>query len=152
MYIIYVISLKGGMRMSGKGLKHVDSHSAIHEAALEEARELNGILGKLVSDNQMDKALEIAYITIEHWETRTLRHADAEEEGLYKELVVESPELKDEVIALTRDHDILRYLVKEIKQSLETEGFNKSVLEMFHTLVHVDAFHNQEEERILPHH
>ncbi|WP_068672616.1 hemerythrin domain-containing protein [Oceanobacillus sp. Castelsardo] len=138
--------------MSGKGLKHVDSHSAIHDAALEEARELNGILGKLVNDNQMDKALEIAYIAVEHWETRTLRHADAEEEGLYKELVEESPELKDEVIALTRDHDILRYIVKEIKQSLETDGFNRGVLEMLHTLVHVDAFHNQEEERILPHH
>lgn len=152
MYIIYVINLKGGKYMSGKGLKHVDSHSAIHEAALEEARELNGILGKLVNDNQMDKALEIAYIAIEHWETRTLRHADAEEEGLYKELVEESPELKNDVIALTRDHDILRFLVKEIKQSLETEGFNQGVLEMLHTLVHVDAFHNQEEERILPHH
>lgn len=138
--------------MSGKGLKHVDSHAAIHEAALDEARELNKILGKLVHDNQMDKALEIAYIAVEHWETRTLRHAEAEEEGLYKEMVEEKPELKEEIISLTRDHNILRYLVKEIKQSLEKDGFNREVLEMLHALVHVDQYHNQEEERILPHH
>ncbi|RKQ30752.1 hypothetical protein [Oceanobacillus halophilus] len=138
--------------MSGKGLKHVDSHSAIHEAALNEAKEINNILWKLIEDNQMDKALEAAYIAVEHWETRTLRHADAEESGLYKELVKESPELKEEVIALTRDHNTMRFLVSEIKQSLEKEGFNKQVLEKLHALVYVDAFHNQEEERILPEH
>lgn len=136
----------------GKGLKHVDSHAAIHEAALNEARELNEILGKLVSNHQMDKALEIAYIAVEHWETRTLRHADAEEKGLYKELVEEKPELKEEVIGLTRDHNILRYLIKEIKQTLESDGFTREVLEMLHTLVHVDHYHNQEEEKILPDH
>ncbi|WP_085992616.1 hemerythrin domain-containing protein [Oceanobacillus senegalensis] len=136
---------------SGPGLKYVDSHSAIHEAALNEAREINDILAKLTEDNQMDKALEIAYIAVEHWETRTLRHADAEENGLYKELVKKSPKLKDDVIALTRDHNILRFLVKEIKQLLEKEGFSKEVLEKLQALVHVDEFHNIEEERILPH-
>ncbi|MFD1848514.1 hemerythrin domain-containing protein [Oceanobacillus bengalensis] len=138
--------------MSGPGLKHVDSHAAIHEAALNEASELNDILAKLIEHKQMDKALETAFIAVEHWETRTLRHADAEEKGLYKDLVEENPKLKDDVIQLTRDHNIMRFLVKEIKQSLEKEGFNKGVLEKLHALVHVDLYHNQEEERILPHH
>lgn len=138
--------------MSGPGLKRVDSHAAIHEAALKEAKELNEILLRLLQDNELERALETAYITIEHWETRTLRHADAEERGLYKDLVEESPELQDSIIALTRDHNIMRYLVQNIKRTLEEEGMTNKILEQFYTLVHVDEYHNMEEERILPDH
>lgn len=138
--------------VSGPGLKSIDSHAAIHEAALNEAIEINDILSKLMEEKQMEKALEVAYIAIEHWETRTLRHADAEERGLYKDLIEKSPTLKDNVIELTRDHNIMRYLVKSIKQKLEKDGMNQRVLEKFHTLVHVDVYHNLEEEKILPHH
>lgn len=139
--------------MSGPGLKQLDSHAAIHEAALNEAIELNKLLAALlIKKGDKEKALEVAYIAVEHWETRTLRHAEAEEKGLYKELIEEFPELKDKIIALTRDHDIMRHIVKEIKQLLEREGFHVGVLERFYALVHVDQFHNEEEERILPHH
>ena len=82
--------------MSGPGLRHIDSHSAIHEAA---------------------------HIAVEHWETRILRHAQAEEEGLYKEMVEEKPELKDDIIGLIRDHDILRFTVKEIKEMFGLKSF-----------------------------
>ncbi|WP_026905817.1 hemerythrin domain-containing protein [Paucisalibacillus globulus] len=138
--------------MSGPGLKHAESHAAIHEAALNEARELNEILAKLIENKDLERALEIAYVTVEHWETRTLRHADAEERGLYKELEEENPELRDSIIALKRDHDTLRFLVKNIKQSLDSEGISIHILEQFYALVHVDVYHNLEEERILPHH
>lgn len=138
--------------MSGPALKHVDSHSAIHEAALNEAIELNEILESLLKNNELDKGLEVAYVAVEHWETRTLRHAQSEEEGLYKEMVEEKPELKDSIVALTRDHDILRFIVKEIKGKLGEDGFNAEVMQHFHSLVIVDEYHNQEEERILPHH
>ncbi|UJL46683.1 hemerythrin domain-containing protein [Virgibacillus sp. NKC19-16] len=138
--------------MSGPGLKHIDSHSAIHEAALNEAEELNEILEFLLKNGQEEKALETAYVAVEHWETRTLQHADSEEEGLYKDLVEESPELKDSIIELTRDHDLLRMLVKEIKEILDSDGFSDAVLQRFQALVLVDLLHNQEEERILPNH
>ncbi|MBP1969924.1 hemerythrin superfamily protein [Virgibacillus natechei] len=138
--------------MSGPGLKHIDSHSAIHEAALNEAIELNEILEKLLTDAQLEKALETAYVAVEHWETRTLRHAESEEEGLYKELAEESPELKDTIIALTRDHDLLRLLVKEIKEMLDTDGFSDAVLQRFQALILVDLLHNEEEEKLLPNH
>ncbi|MGM8216476.1 hemerythrin domain-containing protein [Bacillaceae bacterium W0354] len=138
--------------MSGPALKHVDSHAAIHEAALNEARELNDILARLIKEEKLDQALEVAYVTVEHWETRTLRHADAEEEGLYKELVEESPELKEGIIALTRDHDIMRDLVHKIKQQLEKEGVNEELLQKFYALVQVDEYHNEQEEKILPNH
>lgn len=135
--------------MSGPGLRSADSHAAIHEAAVHEAVELNEILSKLLSENQKEKALEVAYIAVEHWETRTLRHAESEEEGLYKELVKENPDLKDFVLQLTRDHNTMRYLVKEVKQLLDEEGASKKVLHRFHALVHVDLYHNEEEEKVL---
>jgi len=138
--------------MSGPGLKHYDSHSSIHDAALNEALELNDILRTLLRDEQYEKALEVAYVAVEHWETRTLQHADSEEEGLYKDLAEESPELKEELVALTRDHDILRLLVKQIKEKLDKEGFNNEVMQRFDALILVNGIHNDSEEKILPNH
>ena len=138
--------------MSGPGLKHVDSHSSIHEAALNEAIELNEIITKLFEVNEFDKALEVAYVAVEHWETRTLKHAEEEEKGLYKELVDTSPDLKEDIIRLTRDHDLLRILVNEIKELLKKEGINEMVLQKLYSLVHVDLIHNATEEKILPEH
>ncbi len=138
--------------MSGPGLKHIDSHSAIHEAALMEAIELNGLLEGLLKNNELEKALEVAFIVVEHWETRTLQHAAAEERGLYKELVKESPLLNDTIIGLIRDHDILRILINEIKEILDEGDINDDVLQRFQSLVLVDRIHNRDEERILPHH
>lgn len=138
--------------MSGPGLKHIDSHSAIHEAALNQAIELNEILEALLKQDELEKALKTAYVVVEHWETRILQHAVAEEEGLYKDLVEESPELEEKIIGLTRDHEILRILVREIKEILDEEGFNENVLQRFHALVLVDIIHNRDEESILPDH
>lgn len=137
--------------MSGPALKHVDSHSAIHEAALVEATELTELLDRLLADKQLDKALELSFVIIEHWETRTLQHAESEEEGLYKELAEEFPDLKESIIALTRDHDLLRLLVQEIKDTLDAEGVNDSVVQRFQALILVDLLHNQTELKLLPH-
>lgn len=138
--------------MSGPGLEHVDSHSAIHEAALHDAIELNDILEALLKNKEYEKGLQAAYIAVEHWEARILQHATSEEEGLYKDVLKESPELKESIIRLTRDHDILRIIIREIKELLDKEGFSKKILQRFHSLVIVDEIHNTEEMKILPHH
>lgn len=138
--------------MSGPALKHVDSHAAIHEAALNEASELTNLLDKLVRDNETEKALELAYVIIEQWETRTLRHADSEEEGLYKDLLEDNPKLKDDIVALTRDHDLLRMLVKDIKTRLPEEGISDSIVQQFQALIIVDELHNEKEMEVLPEH
>lgn len=138
--------------MSGPALKHVDSHSAIHEAALIEAEELTELLEKVLNAGESDKALELAFVIVEHWETRTLRHAASEEEGLYKELVETSPELNDDIVALTRDHELLRLLVNEIKDLLNSGEVGEEALQRFQALILVDLLHNQKEEQILPHH
>lgn len=138
--------------MSGPALKHVDSHSAIHEAALIEAKELTDLLEKVLKNDESDKALELAFVVVEHWETRTLRHAASEEDGLYKELAETSPELKEDIIALTRDHELLRLLVNEIKHLLNSGEVGDEVLQRFQALILVDLLHNQKEVTILPHH
>ncbi|TFJ93863.1 hemerythrin domain-containing protein [Lentibacillus salicampi] len=138
--------------MSGPALKHVDSHTAIHDAALNEAIELTNMLDKLYQDNQKEKALELAYVVIEQWETRTLAHADAEEEGLYKDLVEENPEIKDDIVALTRDHDLLRLIVDDIKQELPEKGINDATIQRFQSLIIVDELHNEKEMDVLPDH
>ncbi|QHS22471.1 hypothetical protein GWK91_05675 [Virgibacillus sp. MSP4-1] len=138
--------------MSAPGLRKLASHSAIHEAAIIEAQELTELLGYLLEKGDWEKAEEIAFVTLEHWETRTLQHAASEEEGLYKEMAEESSELRDSVIALTRDHDLLRILVREIKDLLNKDGVGKNVLDRFQALILIDQLHNDEEEKVLPEH
>ncbi|MFD1039000.1 hemerythrin domain-containing protein [Virgibacillus byunsanensis] len=138
--------------MSGPALRKVESHAMIHEAALQEAEELTNVLENLLKENDMDRALETAYITLEHWETRTLAHAEAEEMGLYKEIAEKSPELKDSVVALTRDHELLRLIVRQIKDILANTGVGVDVLQRFQALILVDKLHNDEEEKVLPEH
>ncbi|RCW67026.1 hemerythrin domain-containing protein [Saliterribacillus persicus] len=138
--------------MSGPALRKIDSHEAIHDAALQEAQELTNVVANLLKEGDVDRALEAAYITVEHWETRTLAHADAEEKGLYQEIVENSPDLSKNVTALMRDHDILRLLIKEVKEILEKDGICERVLNRFHALILVDELHNKEEMKVLPEH
>jgi succinate dehydrogenase / fumarate reductase iron-sulfur subunit len=68
-------------------------------------------------------------VLIEHWQTRTLRHADAEETGWYRELLAERPELHDDIIALTRDHELLRILMAEIQGIFSARGIAAGIVE-----------------------
>lgn len=135
--------------MSGPALKHWDSHSSIHEAALGEAAELTELYRECLRLKENDKALEVAHITVEHWETRTLQHAKSEEEGLYKEITEKNPEARDTIIALTRDHSLMRHLVEEVKHILAEGEPNEDVLQRFHALILIDVLHNEAEGKLI---
>ena len=135
--------------MSGPSLRRADSHGLIHEAALEEAGELAELLERSLRRGERDKALDIAWIAVEHWESRTLQHAQSEEEGLYLEAVELKPQLRDVIIALTRDHDLLRELVAEIKARLERGEMDEQVLQRFQALILIDQIHNRDEEAMV---
>ncbi|MBP1312417.1 hypothetical protein JOD82_005563 [Paenibacillus sp. 1182] len=135
--------------MSGPALRHVDSHSMIHEAALGEARELTELLYRSIKKGELDKAEEIAYITVEHWEGRTLQHAASEEEGLYVEAVGIKSELKNVIISLTRDHQLMREIVAEIKELLAQSKVGGELLARFQALIIVDELHNRDEMNML---
>lgn len=135
--------------MSGPALKQWDSHSSIHEAALGEAEELTELLRHCIEKEDLEKALEVTYIILEHWETRTLRHAESEEEGLYIEISEKTPELKETIIALTRDHTLMRYIVEDIKQILSKLGAFHEILTRFDALILIDKLHNIDEGKML---
>ena len=135
--------------MSGPALKQWDSHSAIHEAALGEAEELTELLRHCIDKEELEKALEVTYITVEHWETRTLCHAESEEEGLYIEIAEKKPELKGTIVALTRDHTLMRYLIEDIKQILSKRGAFPEILKRFDALLLIDRLHNGDEGKMI---
>lgn len=131
--------------MSGPSLKKVDAHSSIHEAALNEAKELKELYRHCLKKDQQEKALQVAEIIIEHWETRTLKHAESEEEGLYKEMVEENPDLKDTVIRLTRDHDLMRRVVGQMKDFLSDKKVGEEFISFIDGLIIIDEIHNDDE-------
>ncbi|MCM2532023.1 hypothetical protein NDK43_05990 [Neobacillus pocheonensis] len=131
--------------MSGPSLKKQDAHSSIHEAALNEAKELRGLFYKCLKDGEKDMALQVAEIVIEHWESRTLKHADSEEEGLYKDLVEENTDLNPLVIQLTRDHDLMRRMVEQMKELLIKNEMDERMIALLDSLIIVDSIHNEDE-------
>ncbi|MDQ0197752.1 hypothetical protein [Neobacillus ginsengisoli] len=131
--------------MSGPSLKKQDAHSSIHEAALNEAKELRSLFYKCLKDGEKEKALQVAEIVIEHWESRTLKHAESEEEGLYKELVEENADLNHLVIKLTRDHDLMRRMVEQMKELLIKNEMDERMIALLDSLIIVDSIHNEDE-------
>ncbi|HET7627185.1 MAG TPA: hemerythrin domain-containing protein [Bacillales bacterium] len=136
--------------MSGPALKQKSAHRAIHEAALGEADELTTLLKKMKkNDENKTRLLEVAYVLVEHWETRTLAHAAEEEKGLYVQWVERDPALSTKVNELKQEHQLMRSLIEEIKTFLPDTGVTESVLSRFETLLLVNQHHNRKEENQL---
>lgn len=131
--------------MSGPSLKKQESHSSIHEATLNEVKEIKEIFQKCLDDGEKEKALQVAEIIIELLESRVLKHAEAEEEGLYKEIVEERPELEKMVIQLTRDHDLMRRIVENMKESLQIQIADYRMITLLESLIIIDEIHNEDE-------
>ena len=135
--------------MSGPGLNQRDAHHAIHRAAFFEAERLTLLLRQALRASDQPRALQVAALLIEHWQMRTLHHAEAEEIGWYREILAERPELQSDVIALTRDHELLRVLLDEIQGILATRGIASGVVERFEAMLLLNGIHSREEERRL---
>ncbi|WP_308786126.1 hemerythrin domain-containing protein [Planomicrobium stackebrandtii] len=135
--------------MSGPSLRQLHAHHAIHEGALSGALTKTEEVEDLLRAKEYEVARQAADHLLEYWETRILSHADAEEEGFYLEMIEQKPELQQTVAELTRDHDILRIIVADIKKLLEEEGVSYGVMKQFHALLVINAIHSREEERLL---
>jgi hypothetical protein len=136
---------KGEKGMSGPSLKKQGAHSSIHEAALNEAKELRNLFHKCLKEGETERSFQVAEIAVEHWESRTLNHAEAEEEGLYKEMVEENPDFQPLVIQLTRDHDLMRRMVGQMKELLLINEIDERILSLMDSLYIVDSIHNSDE-------
>lgn len=135
--------------MSGPGLTQRDAHHAIHQAAFYEAERLTLLLRRALRTGDEQQALQLAAVLIEHWQTRTLRHAEAEETGWYREVLAARPERQADVIALTRDHELLRMLLAEIQGILSARGIASGVVERFEAMLLLNGIHSREEEHRL---
>ncbi|MCL6453528.1 MAG: hypothetical protein K6T78_07855 [Alicyclobacillus sp.] len=135
--------------MSGPGLTQRDTHHAIHQAALEEAVHLTRMLKSVSAQGDSVKALQLCDVLLEHWDTRILAHADAEETGLYQDLVRADASKSSAIIRLTRDHDLLRTLHAETQRLLSERGWTAGVIERLEALLLLDAIHSRDEESFL---
>lgn len=132
--------------MTGPSLRKKNSHHSIHDGIYTEARDLTRLLKKVMDEKQEQPLNEIADALIEHWETRTLAHADSEEEGLFVEVLEEKPDLKEMITKLKRDHQLMHRIVAQIKIIVHEDGITEDVLRHFDALLVLFQMHNLEEE------
>ncbi|WP_153730605.1 hemerythrin domain-containing protein [Sporosarcina obsidiansis] len=136
--------------MSGPALRQLHSHKAIHEGGLSGAvMKMEDLVGFLEQGEQemMNRACDDL---LDYWKTRVISHADAEEEGFYKEILAENPELEREIIQLTRDHDLMRLVVQDIEDLRQTDQqITPEIMQKFYGLLVINELHSREEERLL---
>lgn len=139
--------------MSRPVLTDKSSHREIHKLAYHQAERFTNRLQKMwVEGDSQEKLLEIAYQSVEHWETTTLAHALEEEKGIYVSAMIRKLRLTEKVLELAKEHQLMRVLVHQIKTILDEQGVNNDKLSRFDTLLLVNEFHNyKEENRLLGH-
>lgn len=135
--------------MSGPSLRKLDAHRAIHDGSYVEAKNLTDILYKLVEEKRNKEAAEVADALVEHWELRVITHADSEEQGLYKDVVANEPEMLETIAMLTRDHDLIRIIAERVRGILKEDGVTPEVLQCFTGMLIVNEIHSRDEERLL---
>lgn len=138
--------------MTGPSLKQLHAHHAIHAGALAGgAIAKTEELKQFMREENVDKINMAVSELLDYWESRIISHADAEEEenGFYQEIIELKPLLKEEIVALKRDHNLLRTIAEQIKTQMEEEGFSIEILEKFQALIIVNEIHSHDEEQIL---
>lgn len=134
---------------SGPSLRQLHAHHAIHQGGLTGAVTKTQEMEDLLREKEFEVARQAADHLVEYWETRVISHADAEEDGFYREMLEQDPSLEDAIAKLTRDHDLLRIIAEDIKKLLKEEGLTYQVMQQFHALLVVNEIHSRDEERLL---
>lgn len=143
------IGLEDEIMAIGPSLRKLTAHRAIHNGAFSEARDLTEVVERLFHEDRIEECLKAAKTLIEHWESRVIAHADAEEDGFYQEIVKNKPELEKDIHMLTRDHDLLRIIVGKIKEEVDQDTITNDVLNYFNSLLVVNEIHSRSEEETL---
>lgn len=133
----------------GPSLRQLHAHHAIHEGGIAGAIEKTELYEQLIKRNEQELAGEALEELLDYWETRIISHADAEEDGFYQEVVERNPDLQDTITKLMRDHDLLRIIVKDIRQLREADGLVPEIMKMLDSLIIVNEIHSRDEEKFL---
>lgn len=135
--------------MSGPSLHKLNAHRSIHDGTITEGRDLMGVLMRVYTEKQEKHAMIAANALVEHWETRTIAHASSEEEGFYVRILEENPDLFETIVMLKRDHDLIRILVNEIKETLKVTSVNEDIIDRFKAIYVLVQLHSRDEESLL---
>ncbi|SOB99869.1 hypothetical protein SAMN05880501_102283 [Ureibacillus xyleni] len=135
--------------MPGPALNQLHAHRAIHDGAQSGAIEYTDLMIQIWKSEKKEDANKAATLLLDYWETRIISHADAEESGFYQKKAENNEELVDAVKSLKRDHEILRIIVKDIRDILQKDGLNDLAIQKFYALLTVNEIHSREEERLL---
>ncbi|MFJ7934917.1 hypothetical protein [Sporosarcina sp. NPDC096371] len=134
---------------SGPALKQLHSHNTIHEGNLAGAIDNTNDMMDYLNKGDLETANRATDALVDYWQTHIIAHADSEEAGFYEEVTVKRPELKEAVIQLTRNHELLCIIVKDIEELRTIENLSSGVLHRFHSLLVVNEIHSRDEERLL---
>lgn len=132
--------------MSGPSLHKLTAHRSIHNGALSEARDILEVLEQVYREGKREHATLAARTLIEHWETRTIAHADSEEDGFYQKKLEENPELEELITMLKRDHQLFRTIISDIKEMIDDHGVTNEAIDRFKTISVLVQIHNRDEE------
>ncbi|RCX23851.1 hemerythrin HHE cation binding domain-containing protein [Fontibacillus phaseoli] len=133
----------------GPSLRQLHAHKAIHSGGLAGAISKTEEVLELFKGGEFEMANTAADDLLLYWENRIISHADAEEEGFYREIATGKPEMQETITKLTRDHDLLRIIVADIHKLRQSEGLSQEVLRMLHALIVVNEIHSRDEESLL---
>ncbi|MGG6310716.1 hemerythrin domain-containing protein [Paenibacillus macerans] len=133
----------------GPSLRQRHAHQAIHSGGLAGARDKTEEVEQYYAGGQLEQANAATDELLDYWETRILSHADAEEDGFYQEVAERDPALRETVLQLKRDHDLMRIIVKDIHDLRETTGVTEEIRRKLHALLVVNEIHSRDEERLL---
>lgn len=135
--------------MSGPALKQLSAHQAIHNAAHEETMVTLASLRRLVEEGKQTAASQAAEVFVDIYETKILRHAEAEETGFYPDMEAEHPGTRPLVDELRREHEAMGVLLGTIRKRL-AEGFpGHETAALMTALVACNAAHSRHEEEAL---
>ncbi|MGM8216450.1 hemerythrin domain-containing protein [Bacillaceae bacterium W0354] len=135
--------------MSGPALHKANHHRQIHEGSLTEGRDLMDVLMIVYKEGHEKHSLIAAKELLDHWESRTIAHADSEDDGLFEDLKKDKPELSDKIAMMKRDHQLLRRLIKDIKQLIDEHGVDDRVIDRFKAFYILMQIHGKDEIEFL---
>src|SRR5699024_2417638 len=134
---------------TGPALRKLTSDKSIHDGAQAEAEELTNVVKKLFIEGRKGESKKVAHELVKFWEQRIIAHADAEEEGLYLEIVEENHELGKDDHIINRDHDLMLDLIKHMKKMLEENMVTKDMMNILHACLLINDIHSRSEEELL---
>ncbi len=137
---------------SGPALKQLTAHRAIHDGAQVEAKALTTNVIQLFHSKEKEACLTAAKELLKNWEEKIIAHADAEDEGLYQELLARDDVSNQSLYMLMRDHDLFRKIAARIKDKIEEQGevTQENIYELTTLIVLNDFHHEGEEESLFP--